>query len=514
MKDSSFIRITKKIEYLGNKLPHPVYIFLFLLLITMLVSAVMGEMGVSLEYQAYDAQAGVVHKTLEITNLLSKEELKNFLVNLISAYQSNTVLIPTLMVGMALAVAEETGFFESLFKRLLWKTPAYIVTYVFSVVSICGNIASEAGQIMVAAIGAVLFRAMGRNPWIGIALGWAGGSAGFTANLMPATTDVLLSNITESFNTTGLYTPVHALSNYFFLAVATLTGAAVLTIITEKFTVVTYGDTPASERLASGMSEFGSQERRGLRWAGRGFLVFAAVVLVMTVPANGMLRNADGTLLPTSPLVKSIVQLICIAFLLVGLLYGYGAGKISSKKEIPKLIQAGVVRLTPTIVTLVPAMLFLYQFNRCGLATYISVKGEQLLESIHLTGVPLLIVFAFVCTFLNMFMTSGSTKWLIIAPIFVPMFANLGIHPAVTQLAYRIGESCTNNIAPVQPVLVIILGLLQDNWNKERNPEAPGMGTLLAGQIPYSIGLLFIFLLQFVLFYALNLPIGPGITMR
>lgn len=497
-------------------MPHPVYIFLFLLLFTMLVSAVMGEMGVSLEYQSYDVQAGVVQKTLVITNLLSKEELKNFLVNLITAYQSNTVLIPTLMVGMAPAVAEETGFFESLFKRLLWKTPAYIVTYVFSVVSICGNIASEAGQIMVAAIGAVLFRAMGRNPWLGIALGWAGGAAGFTANLMPATTDVLLSTITQSLADGMGYSEVHVLSNYFFLAVSTLLVAGAFTLVTELYTKKVYGDSLEKRSIAEAKKEFAvsPEESKGLRRAGIGVLIVIAVVLIGTIPSNGFFRAADGNLVPKSPLMSSIVQIICALFLTSGLCFGFGSGMIKSWKEVPGILKDGNVMICTTMLVLVPAQWFIYQFQDSGIATLIAVGGERLLRSINLTGYPMLAVFACIVFFLNLFMTSGSVKWMLLSPIFVPMLANLGTHPAVIQLAYRIGDSSTNNWAPIQPVLVIILTLMQQYRDPRFNKEEPGIGTLLAGQIPYSIVFMIVMLLQLGVWYIFNLPIGPGITIR
>jgi aminobenzoyl-glutamate transport protein len=45
----------------------------------------------------------------------------------------------------------------------------------------------------------------------------------------------------------------------------------------------------------------------------------------------------------------------------------------------------------------------------------------------------MLVVFILIITVVNLFMYSGSAKWMIPAPIFIPMFANLGISPALTQ---------------------------------------------------------------------------------
>ena len=42
------------------------------------------------------------------------------------------------------------------------------------------------------------------------------------------------------------------------------------------------------------------------------------------------------------------------------------------------------------------------------------------------------------------------------------MFAVLHVHPAYAQLAYRIGDSCTNICSPLHSALPVIIGLLEE----------------------------------------------------
>ena len=233
-KESGIIRFAKKVEYVGNKIPHPFYLFLILLAVTMVASAVLSYFGVEVAYMTADKTGAVSEKTVVIKNLLSKENLQSFFTSLVSIYQSNTVLIPTLVIAMAMSATDKTGMFEVLMKKVLSVVPASLIVYIFAVFACCGNAASEAGQILVAMVGAVLFKALGRNPWLGIALGWAGGACAFTVNLVPVNTDVLLSTITQSLAEGMNYSEVHVLSNYFFLAVSTLLVAGSFTV---KFTV-------------------------------------------------------------------------------------------------------------------------------------------------------------------------------------------------------------------------------------------------------------------------------------
>ncbi len=48
------------------------------------------------------------------------------------------------------------------------------------------------------------------------------------------------------------------------------------------------------------------------------------------------------------------------------------------------------------------------------------------------------------CGALNLFIGSASTKWSILASVFVPMFMLMGYSPALVQMAYRIGDAFTN----------------------------------------------------------------------
>lgn len=93
--------------------------------------------------------------------------------------------------------------------------------------------------------------------------------------------------------------------------------------------------------------------------------------------------------------------------------------------------------------------MFVHLFNASKLTTVLAVKGAFGLERMNLGGIPLLIMFILLCTFINLFITSGSAKWLILAPIFVPMFSIVGFSPALTQVAYRIGDSSSNIISPL-----------------------------------------------------------------
>ena len=147
---------------------------------------------------------------------------------------------------------------------------------------------------------------------------------------------------------------------------------------------------------------------------------------------------------------------------------------------------------------------FVNYFGETNLGILLSVKGARFLENIGFTGIPLIVSFVLVSAFLNFFMGSASAKWVIMAPIFVPMFFKLGLSPELTQVAFRIGDSTTNIITPLMSYFAMIVTFAQ------RYDEDSGLGTLISTMLPYSGAFLLAWTLLMIVWYSVGLPLGPG----
>lgn len=143
-------------------------------------------------------------------------------------------------------------------------------------------------------------------------------------------------------------------------------------------------------------------------------------------------------------------------------------------------------------------------FTYTNLSMIIAVKGAGLLEAAGFTGIPLMLFFILLCTTVNLFMTSGTSKWYIFAPILVPMMMQLGYSPEFAQVIYRIGDSSTNAITPIYPYIPITIGMAK-KYDKEF-----GMGSLISMMIPYAVAFLAVWIVQLIIWITFNLPIGPG----
>lgn len=101
-------------------------------------------------------------------------------------------------------------------------------------------------------------------------------------------------------------------------------------------------------------------------------------------------------------------------------------------------------------------------------------------------------------------MGSASAKWAIMAPIFVPMMAELGLSPALTQVAYRIGDSSTNIITPLMNYFAMIVVFMQ------KYDKKAGLGTLTSMMLPYSLAFLLSWSGLTIIWYLLGAPLGPN----
>lgn len=134
----------------------------------------------------------------------------------------------------------------------------------------------------------------------------------------------------------------------------------------------------------------------------------------------------------------------------------------------------------------------------------IAVNLAELLERASIGALPLLILMTLVIVLLDFIMPGSVPKWAIFAPIFVPLFIRLGVAPQSVLAAYRIGDSPVNVITPLMVYLPFIVTIAQ------RYDKKAGIGTIVALMLPYVIVILVGWLLLFILWFILGIPLGPG----
>lgn len=163
-KRSGFEKFIRGIETVGNMLPHPFWLFVFLALIVLALSYFLSNAGVAVKYMAAKAGEAPKETTVAVENLLSFKAMRPFMADFVKTYINFAPLGLIMVMTLGIGLVEQTGMISALMRKTILGAPSYLVTAVLALVGINANLASDAGIIFTPAIGAAVFKALGRNP--------------------------------------------------------------------------------------------------------------------------------------------------------------------------------------------------------------------------------------------------------------------------------------------------------------------------------------------------------------
>lgn len=487
------------VERVGNLLPHPATLFFLLTVLVVLGSWFASQFDLSVLHPKTGEPVAPV-------NLLSVDGLQRIMDGLVTNFTGFAPLGTVLVALIGIGVAEHSGLIGACLRIVVLNAPRFLLTPIVVFAGVMSNMASEIGYVLLVPLSALLFIAAGRHPILGIAAAFAGVSGGYSANLLLGTIDPLLSGLSQE--AARIVDPAYTVSpaaNLYFMQASTPVITLLGWLVTEKIVAKRFPDGQygkGDERI----EPLSGKEKRGLLYAGITALVFTALLLLATVPANGALRiaNEPDLLKALAPFLHGIVALIFLAGALVGIAYGVGAGTIRSDRDVISGMSKSMETLGTYLVLVFFAAQFVALFNWTQLGLIFAVEGAETLKAIGLPKIPLLLCFILLTATVNLAMGSSSAKWALMAPVFIPMFMLLGYSPEVTQTAYRVGDSVTNIISPMMSYFALIIAFLQ-----RYEPKA-GIGTVVATMIPYSIVFFIGWSLLFAFWVTMGWDLGPG----
>lgn len=495
--NSKTYRFLNRIERIGNKLPDPFMLFVFLAVLVIVLSGVISLFDVTFTQPGEEEE-------MAVKSLISDEGFQYILTSMLENFVTFKPLGIVLTMMLGIGLANKVGLFETFIRHTIMRAPDFLITYAVVFIGILGNLAADAAFIIVPPLAALVFYNVGRHPLAGLAAGFAGVGSGFTANIIVSNTDAVLSGISaevmDTLNTTATVTPV---DNWYFMIASVFALSIAGTIVTEKIVEPRLGTYEGNaEREFEAVLP---AERRGLRNAGVAGLLYTALLLLAVFLPDSPLRNETGGMIP-SPFLDGIVPIIMLFFITIGVTYGISVKQIENSRSIAKLMGEAMKDMSGFIVLIFAASQFIAYFEWTNIGTWLAVSVSDWLDAAGFTGVGVIICFVLLTAVLNLVIYSGAAQWALEAPIFLKMFYFLGFHPAFIQAGYRIADSSTNIITPMNPYFIIVLAFM-----KEYDKKA-GIGTLMALMLPYSFTFLVIWIVLLLVFYFTGMPLGPGVS--
>ena len=494
-------RLLDPIEWIGNKLPDPLTLFVILAAAVPFISWMVAQAGWSVAHPKSGDPVTAV-------NLLGPDYLRRMFTDAVSNFTSFRPLGVVLVAMIGIGVVERTGLIATVLKMVVMAVPRALISAAVVFAGMMSSLAADVGYVVLTPLGAVIFAGLGRHPLAGLAAAFAGVAAGFSANLVVTPLDSLLAGLTQE--AAAILDPdykVYATANWWLMIAATGLLTGIGWWVTDKIVEPRLGRwvSPQGERVADEPGALSERERRGAWCALATFLLVLAGVALISIPPGSLLHGTAAE--PFKPLQDSIVVIMMIAFFLPGLVFGLVTGTIRDDKTVARMTAETMNTMGVYIVLAFVAAQFIEYFRWSNLGTMLAISGANALKSMNLGGGPLIVAFVLVAAFINLFIGSASAKWALIGPVFVPMLMQMGISPEATQAAYRIGDSVTNPITPLLPYFPVVIAFGR-KYDKDL-----GIGTLTAAMLPYSLAFLLGWLALLLTWWMLDLPLGPGATM-
>ena len=281
----------------------------------------------------------------------------------------------------------------------------------------------------------------------------------------------------------------------------------VIALVTERIIEPRLGTYQAGDATVAqpgqNSGQISDDEARGLRYAAFALLGVVILFVLLTVPSGAPLRNpTTGVLIGNSPFMNGLIGVIMVLFLATGVAYGIGAKTMTGSAAIIAAMTKAVSSLGGTILLFVVISQFVDYFNYSNIPTLMALTMADALKSANIAPLWLLLGFIVVVTILNFIFTPAIAKWAIFAPVFVPLFVQLAVDPAAVLAAYRVGDSPTNAITPLNAYFAMVVGFAQI-YDKNA-----GVGTVVALMLPYALCMAIVWTLLFAVWYLLGLPWG------
>jgi aminobenzoyl-glutamate transport protein len=508
------------VEKVGNKVPHPVIIFLILMGIVVVLSHVLHLTGASVTQQVIDPQTDQLQtSTVVARSLLTAEGIRFIYSSIIPSFMGFTAVGMIIVAMIGVGVAEEAGLIKALIRKLVAVSPSWAIAYLLVFMGIMSSIAADAGYLVLIPLAGVAFLSVGRHPLAGLAAGFAAVAGAFTVNMFVKPLDAILTEFTnDAIHIVNPAVSIGLTANLWFSIASVILLTVVITFVTQRVIEPRLGEykggQPAEEAkgVAAKTGKGGdkkaeepdaSQESRGLLFAGLALVGVLAVFSLLTLPSGAPLRNPDtGALIGNSPFMNGLIALIMVLFLVTGTAYGFGAKTMKTSTEVIKAIEKAMAGLGSLIFLLFILSQFISYFNYSNIGTIMAVKMAGALQNANFPPLLLLLGFIVVVALIDLLITGAIAKWALFAPIFVPLLMKLGVAPESVLAAYRVADSPMNVITPLNAYFALIVTFSQ------KYDKNAGVGTLVALMLPYVLWISVSWTALFVGWHLLGLPWG------
>ena len=523
---------------------HPISTYLILMIITIILSWILSIFDFQTTYSTVSGiDLSIVQNTVRVESLLNFDGLKFIISNATKNFISFAPLSMFLLMAIAMSIMDSSGCLDFWNKKVFSKINSKIITFFIIFIATISTIINDIGYVVLIPLAASIYEKKGRNPMSGIMAAFCGVAFGAGTSIFVGSSEVaLIPYTTSASRIIDEKFHVSLLSNLFIMILSTIVLSIVGTVIVEKIIVPHFGkakekkeiETEKKDNLIEEVEVIGEEdnyasskeeerlqeeylERRGFKYSLISGIIMVVVFIysvIPNLPLSGLLLDMnEKTYLKqifgdNSYFQDGFTFMMSLLFIIIGLFYGFGSKKFKNDKDVFKLSHDSLKDFGGVIILIFLASQFIAIFKKTNIGVILTGIVANVIDSLTFSGVPLLIISILLIAFANIFLTTASGKWEILAPVIVPPLMQSNISPQFLQFVLRAGDSMTKGVTPLSAFFVIFLAYM-NIYNQEEEPI--GIFKSIKLLMPYFIIISITWLLILIGWYIIGLPIGPNV---
>lgn len=497
------VQLLEKIEKVGKRFPSMAVLLIYAFFMIIPLSYFLSSMNFSF---SFNMPNGYFEEKIEVKSFIFLPNLLELLCNSLSNFINFPPLVITLVVSMGIGIAQYSGFLYILASKISALIPKRFATPTVLIISILSHIVGNGAYIFLIPLCAIIFLCANRHPIAGIATAFAGFTGGFATNFTPLASDSIMQKLTQNAShVIDLNYQVNLLCNYYISLGGTIGVILGCWWVCEKI-IEPFLDKNLPIDIQDFKKEFISPspiEQKAFKYALWWLGMYIGIIFLIAYPKDSLLRNAQGSLTSEDCImIQAFIPLLFAFFAIPGYIFGKMTKKFTSFKDVCNSATKPLRSLSEFIFFCFVCSQFLYIFNHSNLSKLLAFLGADFLRTFHLPNEMTILGFILLCSLINFCITSPTSKWALLSPIFVPMFMLLGISPELTQASFKISDHAFDIISPFFAFSSLIMFYCKQYCSKIN------MSMLCAIMLPYSLMIFFTLILTLYLFWWFKIPLG------
>ena len=490
---------------------HPVWFFILLILITILLSFILSLLKLQgTEYSV--SQTGKVTTTiLTVKSLISYSGMKflfgESINNLLKFMPFGTIIFGLLGIGTLI----KTGLLKEIFSKLSKIVPRRVMFFIFSLLCIIMGFSQDLAFIVMIPISISLFSEYKRSQIVGMTMAFVSCAAGANINLFITSLDYSLIEIAK--NSVKMIDKDYSYGysgNLYFIVVSSLFLALLISIITEflarkRPVRIVEEEVEIDEKL----------KKLGVKRSLITLFVLGIIFVYSIIPnlpfSGGLLDNSQVLYVnklfgANSPFVNGILVIISLAAFVCGLIYGITTKQIKNEKDLTKILISSLNNIGELLLIIFFAAEFIAIFKYTNIGEVFTAILFSFIKNGNFSFIMLILFSFFALLLSGVFISSTATKWNMFTSAVMPLFMKSNITPEFAGAIFRLASSVPNVISPVFSYFAIYIGFI--GLYSKNDFSIKKCYNLL---VPFFIGVIILWLFIIFGWYVLGSPIGPKV---